>query len=281
MSKDRDKKRFYWIKLETSFFNLDAIDFLLGQPNGSKYIVLYQMLMLKTANTGGALGTIINGLLIPFDIQKIARDSKHFDEDTVKVALDWYTKLGLIVQSNKDGTLLIREHENIVGSKSYGAVRKAEQRTQKKQIEQLGQSGDNVPQEYRVKSIELIDKDIKEIDSEKDTKKVAPTSKYHKETTATSKIVIKHLNEALDKELKYNADTHMTVISARLNDGYKLEDFIKVIDIKVSQWKDDDKMKSFLRTSTLFSSKHFDNYLNEDMKTGGTVTQNYSGGSRI
>ena len=42
-----DTKKFYWIKLKTDFFNRAEIDFLLSQPNGFQYIVLY-------------LGSIIN-----------------------------------------------------------------------------------------------------------------------------------------------------------------------------------------------------------------------------
>ena len=43
-------KSYYWIKLKTDFFNLAEIDFLLSQQDGCKYIVLYQMLCLQTAN---------------------------------------------------------------------------------------------------------------------------------------------------------------------------------------------------------------------------------------
>ena len=31
----------------------DMIDYLMGQPDGANYVVLYQMLCLKTINTGG------------------------------------------------------------------------------------------------------------------------------------------------------------------------------------------------------------------------------------
>lgn len=34
--------------------NSEVVDFLMSQPNGASYVVLYQMLCLKTINTGGA-----------------------------------------------------------------------------------------------------------------------------------------------------------------------------------------------------------------------------------
>ena len=46
-----EDKKYYWIKLRTDFFNQETIDFLLSQPNGCEYVVLYQMLCLQTANT--------------------------------------------------------------------------------------------------------------------------------------------------------------------------------------------------------------------------------------
>jgi len=54
----------------------------------------------------------------------------------------------------------------------------------------------------------------------------------------------------------------ITKIKARLNDGYSLDDFKKVIDIKTLKWKSDPKMSDYLRPETLFGNK-FESYLNE------------------
>lgn len=108
-------KRFYWIKLKTNFFEQDAIDFLLSQPNGSDYIALYLKLCTMTANTNGQLATQIGEILIPYDVQKIARDTKYFSVDTVVVAMELFKKLGLIYESS-DNVLQIAEYENMVGS---------------------------------------------------------------------------------------------------------------------------------------------------------------------
>ena len=63
-------KRYYWIKLKDSFMNSEVVDFLMSQPNGANYVVLYQMLCLKTINTGGRLTCQIGDVIIPFDILK-------------------------------------------------------------------------------------------------------------------------------------------------------------------------------------------------------------------
>ena len=116
-------KRFYWIKLKTDFFEQDAIDFLLSQTNGSDYIALYIKLCTMTANTNGQLATQIGEILIPYDAQKIARDTKYFSVDTVIVALELFKKLGLIYESN-DHALQIANYENMVGSETKWAEKK-------------------------------------------------------------------------------------------------------------------------------------------------------------
>lgn len=65
-------KRYYWIKLMDNFFDDDGpADFMMGQPSGSDYVVLYQMLCLKTINTDGRLANRIGEMIIPYDVEKI------------------------------------------------------------------------------------------------------------------------------------------------------------------------------------------------------------------
>ena len=91
-------KRYFWIKLRESFMTSDTVDFLMSQKDGANYVVLYQMLCLKTINTGGRLSRTIGEIVIPYDVEKIQRDCKWFSADTVRVALDLYKRLGLIYE---------------------------------------------------------------------------------------------------------------------------------------------------------------------------------------
>lgn len=76
------------------------------------------------------------------------------------------------------------------------------------------------------------------------------------------KDVINYLNDKLGTKYKPNATKNKTVINARLNEGYKLDDFKTVIDNKIADWGNSQKMSKFLRPETLFGTK-FDAYLNE------------------
>lgn len=141
MEKEESKK-FYWIKLRTDFFSEDEIDFLLSQKNGCEYVVLYQMLCLKTANTNGKLQKELGEIIIPYNVEKIVRDTKYFDFDTVTVALELYKRLSLIY-IDENGILVINNHENMIGSETSSAKRIREWREKKKQ-ENLLQCNENV-----------------------------------------------------------------------------------------------------------------------------------------
>lgn len=135
-----DKSRLYWIKLTDRFFDSDAVDFLMTQKNGANYVVLYQMLCLKTINNGGILARSLGEVIIPYDVEKIQRDCRWFSSDTVRVALELYKKLGLIYE-NQDGVFVISEFDRLIGSQSVGAEKKAVQRQNKDQDKRLAGGG--------------------------------------------------------------------------------------------------------------------------------------------
>lgn len=74
--------------------------------------------------------------------------------------------------------------------------------------------------------------------------------------------IIDYLNNKTNSNYKYTGKKMLELIKARLNEGFTLEDFKRVIDNKVNSWGNDDKMVKFLRPETLFSNK-FESYLNE------------------
>lgn len=150
-------KRFYWIKLKTDFFNRTEIDFLMSQKNGSNYIVLYQMLCLMTANNDGELTSRVGEMIIPYDVDKIVRETKYFDRDTVIIALDLYAKLGLIYQGDDD-VMRIADFGDMVGSQSDSAERVQRFRERKK----LAQSCEQLPEVIETYEKENVTKDVTE-----------------------------------------------------------------------------------------------------------------------
>ena len=84
--------------------------------------------------------------------------------------------------------------------------------------------------------------------------------------------VVDYLNQKLGT--RYKADTEKTrrLIRARIREGATLEDFRKVIDKKVKEWRGT-KLEPYLRPETLFGTK-FEGYLNQG--AAGTRTGNGS-----
>ena len=77
------------------------------------------------------------------------------------------------------------------------------------------------------------------------------------------KAIILALNALAGTHFKHDAKGTRRLIKARFKEGATLQDFEKVIKIKVEQWADDEKFKSYLRPETLFAANHFESYRND------------------
>lgn len=74
-------------------------------------------------------------------------------------------------------------------------------------------------------------------------------------------LVTDYLNKKVGTGYKSTTKKTQTLINARLSEKFTLEDFEKVIDNKVGEWKGTD-MEKYLRPETLFGTK-FEGYLNQ------------------
>ena len=89
--------------------------------------------------------------------------------------------------------------------------------------------------------------------------KKAKETKADKDATE----VIDYLNAKTGSAYKASSKANISVIRARLNDGYTVEDCKKVIDTKAGQWLTNPDMVKYLRPETLFRPSKFEGYLNE------------------
>ena len=76
------------------------------------------------------------------------------------------------------------------------------------------------------------------------------------------KDVIDYLNKKTGKRYRHTTGATQRLIRARQKEGFVLQDFYAVIDVKCSQWLNDKNMSKYLRPETLFGGK-FESYLNE------------------
>lgn len=236
---DKQKKRYYWLKLKENFFEEDTIEWLEEQPNGKEYCLFYLKLCLKSLKTEGMLVRNVGNMMIPYDPESLAKLTNS-SADTVKVAMDLFHKIGLI-QIMDGGEIYLSQLNELVGSETEYAIQKRLQRVKEDNVQKL--SG-------KCRLEKELEKD-KELEKELD---------IDKEKIPYSDI-IKYLNEATSKSFKVT-QKWKDLIKARWNEGQRLDDFKKVIDVKTNQWLNNQEMNKYLRPATLFGNK-FDDYLNE------------------
>ena len=77
------------------------------------------------------------------------------------------------------------------------------------------------------------------------------------------KEVLDDLNQLTGKNFRHTTKDYVKTINARLNEGYKVEDFKKVNKSKFEEWRNTE-YAIYLRPATLYCAKKFDTYLNTD-----------------
>lgn len=222
-------KRYYWMKLKESFMTSDTIDYFMSQPDGANYVVLYQMLCLKTINTNGRLSRQIGEIIIPYDVEKIQRDCKWFSIDTVRIALNLYKMAGLIYE-DVDGTLVLSDHMNLVGSETDAAARMRNSRANRAElpagVTQNEQVANNVTPDIDIRDRDKrLDIDIRDKENRGDNTADDPPAPSRSSIPYES---IKSLFNDICKSFSRctaMSDARKKAINARISSGYTLEDF--------------------------------------------------------
>ena len=96
----------------------------------------------------------------------------------------------------------------------------------------------------------------------KEEKEKEKKSAKKKEKERQIKEVVEYLNIKANRNYRPGTTKTKSLISARLKD-YTVEDLKAVIDFKVGEWLENEKMNKYLRPETLFNETKFENYINE------------------
>jgi len=75
--------------------------------------------------------------------------------------------------------------------------------------------------------------------------------------------ILRYLNELTGKHYK-PVESSLKDIKARLSEGFTAEQCKTVIEKKCVEWANDPEMSKYLRPTTLFAAKHFQDYLNQE-----------------
>lgn len=102
--------------------------------------------------------------------------------------------------------------------------------------------------------------------NESSTNEYKTLSSKEKEDDIPFEEIIGYLNKKAKKPRGFIVnEPRKGNIKARFKEGYKLEDFKYVVDVKTEEWLKDKKMSQYLTPETLFVVKNFDKYLNQPM----------------
>ena len=265
-------KIYFWLKVDKKFFDNLFIKRLKNMPGGYTMTVIYIRLMLESLEDDcilyyeGYFDSLVQELALKLDVS----------EDDINMTVAYFTKCGLI-QIDDDGHATLSQAKAMVESETNWSKYKREQRKQAPNVARL----ENVQNSWTNSNLCPTEKENRvnsksnnlyldnilsgnpdftfptwlEENARKDLEKTK-----HKELW----IPIAYLNQVANKRYKF-VDKTKRLLLARFKEGYTLEDFKQVIDIKTAEWKDSPEFSKYLRPETLFGSK-FDGYLNQKPK---------------
>lgn len=244
-----DNKKYYYLRLKDNFFDSDELKILESMKDGYLYSNILLKLYLRSLKNDGKL--VVNER-IPYSADMLASVTGH-QVGTIKQALSVFKDLGLIdVLDN--GAIYMLDIQNFIGKGSSEADRKREYRqrieTDRTNVQtNLRQISDKNPPEIEIeleKEIEI--KDIHSPAKQDNT----PKEVYE---------IIDYLNLKTGKSYKHTTKKTQSLIKARLNEHFTVDDFKKVIDNMCAKWIGT-KWEEYLRPNTLFAGR-FDDYLNQ------------------
>lgn len=205
-------KRYYWLKLSSDFFDDETIQFIEEQENGTEYVNFYLKLCLKSLKSNGSLIRLIGDSYIPYDVKSLSRLTG-VNQDTVRVALQLFEKIGLI-KFLDSGELYLTQINEMVGSETDKAKLMRKKRAKEKGIEtresnDVTTKSNNVTEvlpecytESRVKSLDIRDKSL-DIDKT-DFKKDKMIKRYNDKTACANFITTRLFDDSLIKEDEFD-----------------------------------------------------------------------------
>lgn len=242
-----------WIKITTDIFDDEKILLIESLPEADSIIVIWFKLLCLAGKQNNS-GVFMMANSMPYTDTMLATIFRR-KESTIKLALKTFEQFGMI--EIIDGVITIpnwNKHQSLDSyekKKERDRLYQQERRQKQKLLAQ--KSSDS-------KTIQSSDIAISDIDIEEDKEEEKEIYKY----------IVEYLNEKAGTNYKPSSKKTQTLIHARINEGFTVDDFKKVIDNKCADWLGNE-FEKFLRPETLFGTK-FESYLNAPTKKPQTNT---------
>jgi uncharacterized phage protein (TIGR02220 family)/predicted phage replisome organizer len=228
-----------WIKIVTDIFDDEKILLIESLPDADSIIVIwFKLLCLAGKNNNSGVFTMNDK--IPYTDEMFATIFRR-PLNTVRMALKVFEQYGMIEIIN-----------NIVTIPNWGKHQNLDQIEAKKEYMR------KYMQEYRQKQLCKTNSkaNSKTNVSQADKIRVDIDKEY-----IPYRDIVSYLNERVGTNYQPTSKKTQSLIKARFNEKFTLEDFKAVIDIKAAEWLGTE-MQKYLRPETLFGTK-FESYLNQ------------------
>jgi len=242
-----EPKRYFWLKLHKDFFQRKEIKRLRKIAGGDTYTIIYLKMLLRSIMSDGKL--YFDGLEDDF-ASELALDLDE-KEENVQITIQYLLKSGLLKMCS-DEEYYLPDTKDSTGCETAVAVRVRRHREKQKAL----QCNTDVTQ---VKHLCNGEKE-KELEKEIEIKNIHSPAKQDSTPKEVYEI-IDYLNLKTGKSYKHTTKKTQSLIKARLNEHFTVDDFKKVIDNMCAKWIGT-KWEEYLRPNTLFAGR-FDDYLNQ------------------
>ena len=259
-----EEKNYFWIKIRQDFFTDPYIKLLRRMAGGDTYTIIYLEMLVKSANTNGTIYFQGAGSDIAEELALMLNENV----EDVRALLAYLEAKNLITHPDLNQDIYLVATPDLTGSETGSARRVRAFRERQKKQETL-QSNTQV----------TISNDSKSNSKSKSKSNKDILSGSEEPDQLPYKEVIDYLNEKTGSKYRSSGTKTKKSIKARFNEGFSLDDFRTVIDVKSKQWLTDQKMKQYLRPETLFGTK-FESYLNENQVTSKPAMKNGGYGTR-
>lgn len=250
-----------WIKIVTDIFDDEKMLLIESLPSADSIIVIWFKLLCLAGKNNNS-GVFMLNERIAYTDEMLATIFRR-ETNTVRLALKTFEIYGMIEIINDVITIpnwsKHQTLDQLEERKEYMKDYMKKYRAKQKLLSE-GEINSKVNSKVNVNSLE----EDKERDKEED---IDIDINIYSE-------IIDYLNSKANTNYRVNNKKTRASINARITEGFTIEDFKKVIDIKSAEWLNTN-MQPYLRPETLFGTK-FEGYLNQKVtkKTGNYTSNN-------
>lgn len=256
-----------WIKIVTDIFDDEKILLIESLPGSDSIIVIWFKLLCLAGKNNNS-GVFLLNDRIPYTEEMLATIFRK-EVNTVRFALKTFSDFGMIELIN-----------NVITIPNWNKHQTLDAYEKKKERDRIYQKEKRAKQKLLVESSKKSSDKSNDNSSDTSSDVVALEEDKEKEEEREEDIniyseIIDYLNSKANTNYRVNNKKTRASINARISEGFTIDDFKKVIDIKSAEWLNTN-MQQYLRPETLFGTK-FEGYLNQKItKQIGNYTSNNS-----